>query len=63
MIDKKQFLAARYESENFQMEATRERSYIIGIQNKYRFYWDLFIIILAVYNAMALPMQIAYAEV
>ena len=44
-------------------EAIRERKYIIGIENPYSFYWNLFIIVLAVYNAMVLPMQIAYEEI
>ena len=44
-------------------DATRERWYILSVQNNYRIYWDTFIIFLAIYNAIALPMQIAYQEI
>ena len=44
--------------------AIRERWFIISIGNVYKFYWDIFIICLAIYNALALPLQIAFvAEV
>ena len=31
--------------------------------NPYKFYWDLFVILLAIYNAISLPMQIAFVAV
>ena len=31
--------------------------------NSYKFYWDLFVILLAIYNAISLPMQIAFVAV
>ena len=46
-----------------QLEATRSRSYIIAHDNVYKFYWDVLIIILACYNAIALPLQIAFNEI
>ena len=45
------------------LESTRERKFVISPGNAYKFYWDLFIIILAVYNACALPLMLAFAEV
>ena len=44
-------------------EATRPRRYIISVDNSYKFYWDVFIIILAIYNALALPLMIAFPAV
>lgn len=44
-------------------EATRPRSYIISYNNQYKFWWDVFIIFLACYNAIALPLMIAFPEV
>lgn len=41
-------------------ESTRPRSYIISTENIYKFWWDVSIIFLAVYNAFALPLQIAF---
>ena len=43
-------------------ESTRERKYIISVDNNYKFYWDLWIIVLAIYNTLALPLLIAFAE-
>ena len=31
--------------------------------NSYKFYWDLFVILLAIYNAISLPMNIAFVSV
>ena len=42
---------------------TRKRWFIIQVGNMYKFYWQIFIIMLAVYNALALPLQIAFLEV
>ena len=42
---------------------TRIRWFIIQVGNIYKFYWSIFIILLAVYNAIALPLQIAFIEV
>ena len=39
------------------------RWYIMSVDNHYKFYWDVFVIILACYNAIALPLQIAFNEV
>ena len=45
-------------------EAIRDRWFIISIGNVYKFYWDIVVICLAIYNAVALPLQIAFvAEV
>ena len=44
-------------------ESTRERRCIISHDNIFKFYWDLWVIILAIYNAIALPLLVAFAEV
>ena len=41
----------------------RSRWFIIRVGNMYKFSWQIFIIMLAVYNALALPLQIAFIEV
>jgi len=41
-------------------ESTRPRSYILSLDNIYKFWWDVLIIFLAIYNAFALPLQIAF---
>lgn len=38
----------------------RDRWFIISDRNQKKFYWDLFVIFLAVYNAIALPMRVAF---
>ena len=43
--------------------ATKERWFIISHNNVYKFYWQIFIIMLAIYNAIALPVQIAFVAV
>lgn len=43
--------------------ATSKRWYIISVGNTYKFYWDLFVILLAIYNAIALPLQICFTAV
>lgn len=45
------------------MEATRERFYIISQQNVFKFYWDVLIICLAIYNAVTLPLRLAFTQV
>ena len=51
------------EEEHKVEESTRERWYIITNQNKFKFAWDLFIIVLAIYNAVFLPMQIVFNDI
>ena len=46
-----------------QVANTRYRWYIISFNNSYKFYWQIFVILLAIYNAIALPCEIAFAEV
>ena len=59
-----QELKVKKDAEERQFDsATRDRIYIISVNNTYNFYWRLFIIFLAVYNAIALPMQMAFKEV
>ena len=41
-------------------ESIRDRWFIISIGNVYKFYWDIVVICLAIYNAVALPLQIAF---
>ena len=53
----------RDQEELYFINAARKRWFIISIGNTYNFYWRLLIIILAVYNAIALPMQAAFVEV
>ena len=38
------------------VDMTRRRWFIIQVGNMYKFYWQIFIIMLAVYNALALPL-------
>ena len=44
-------------------EANMPRTYIIAVENVYKFYWDVFVIILAIYNALALPLMIAFPAI
>ena len=44
------------EEEKAAADATRERWYIISHSSPYRFYWDVFILIFAVYNSVTLPL-------
>ena len=44
-------------------EAIRKRWYIISFDNSIKFYWDVFVIVLAIYNAIALPFQIPFVAV
>lgn len=41
----------------------RPRWYIIGFRSQFIFYWDLFVIAFAIYNAIAVPLQISFYEV
>lgn len=41
----------------------RDRWFIISNRNQKKFYWDLLVIFLAIYNAIALPMRIAFVQV
>lgn len=45
------------------MESTRERFYIISAQNVVKFYWDVLIIVLSIYNAVSLPMRLAFQQI
>jgi len=45
------------------LELTRERWYIMRLQSPIRFYWDVFILIFAVYNSVTLPLQFAFTEI
>ena len=57
-------LKVKLDQEEYDFQkASSSRFYIIRVDNQYNFYWRLLIIILAIYNAIALPMQIAFAEV
>ena len=38
----------------------RDRWYILEVDNRWMFYWDIFVILLAIYNAVALPLQIGF---
>ena len=38
------------------VDMTRRRWFIIQVGHMYKFYWQIFIIMLAVYNALALPL-------
>ena len=37
-------------------ELIRDRWYIMEVDNRCMFYWDIFVIMLAIYNAIALPL-------
>lgn len=55
-------MQSKKEEKNY-MEATRERIYIISQQNVVKFYWDILIICLSIYNAVSLPLRIAFYQV
>lgn len=61
--EKLEFELRLYKQEQQFFEATRKRWYIVSITNSYKFYWDIFVILLAIYNAISLPMQIAFISV
>ena len=45
------------------MNLSKQRWFVFAVNNPYIFYFRLLIILLAVYNAIALPMQVAFIEV
>ena len=47
--DKLEFEVHLHKEEQNHFDATRDRWYIIPIMNPYKFYWDLFVILLAIY--------------
>ena len=53
----------QHQEETDLLIATAKRWYIISASNTYKFYWDLFVILLAIYNAIALPLQISFPAV
>lgn len=61
--DKLEFEVHLHKEEQNHFDATRDRWYIIPIMNPYKFYWDLFVILLAIYSAISLPMQISFVAV
>jgi hypothetical protein len=36
--------------------------YIVNYDNKFRIYWDLFIIFLAVYNCILIPIDVGFGK-
>jgi len=60
ILDKLEFQIEMEKEEHARQEAIRDRWYILNHNNNAKFYWDVFVILLAIYNAVALPMRIAF---
>ena len=51
------------EDERVFYDSITPRSYIIRYRSQVKFYWDILIIIVAIYNSVTLPMQISFEQV
>jgi hypothetical protein len=48
------------EEEILAMEMIRPRQYMLRQNSNLRFYWDIFIILLAIFNSISLPFSLAF---
>ena len=54
------FMLKQMKEEDEYQDMLRDRWYIFEVDNRWMFYWDIFVILLAIYNAIALPLQIGF---
>ena len=54
------FIIKQMKEEEEYEDMLRDRWYILEVDNRWMFYWDIFVILLAIYNAVALPLQIGF---